>query len=145
MVGVVTAEDYVDLEVPTSEFHGEQDPVTQMMAQEVSFYSDRHGLGAETPRCKHLHIWTLAVRPEAAGRRVSKQLVTHVLARARELGFEWAFAETSGERALHVFTDHLGFKEVSRVDWSKLPDCAFASMADHGQAVVELDILACTL
>jgi hypothetical protein len=49
-------EDYVDLEVPTSEFHGGQDPVTQMMTQEVSFYRDRHGLGAETPRCKHLHI-----------------------------------------------------------------------------------------
>ena len=86
MVGVVTAEDYVDLEVPTSEFHGGQDPVTQMMTQEVSFYRDRHGLGAETPRCKHLHIWTLAVWPEAAGRGVSKRLVTHVLARARELG-----------------------------------------------------------
>eukprot|EP00747_Dinoflagellata_sp_TGD_P207158 gnl/TRDRNA2_/TRDRNA2_80759_c0_seq2.p1 gnl/TRDRNA2_/TRDRNA2_80759_c0~~gnl/TRDRNA2_/TRDRNA2_80759_c0_seq2.p1 ORF type:complete len:173 (+),score=27.25 gnl/TRDRNA2_/TRDRNA2_80759_c0_seq2:283-801(+) len=141
LLGVVTAEDFADTEVPTAEFRGAKDPVAELLATLEATYRAKYGLEQTVQKGQHLHIWTMGVRPEARGRHIAEHLLAFILETARQRGFHRAFAETSGNRALHIFRDKLGFKEIRRADHSSLPaSCPLAQMEDRGQAIVEISL-----
>jgi ribosomal protein S18 acetylase RimI-like enzyme len=67
-------------------------------------------------------IRALAVRPEAQGQGVGKQLLTHVLRHAAELGLgRLVLCTEPAMRAAHRLYERAGFVRMPERDWSPAP------------------------
>ena len=74
---------------------------------------EQYRQGKQIEPGKYLHMFMLGVRPALEGQGIGRQLVSAALANGRDLGFQTAVTEATGNGSQHIFRT-LGFVERVR-------------------------------